>query len=66
MHIKMGDDRRYSATGFGIVTFKSEKASLLHLKDVMFVPRLKKDLIFVVVLEDKGYDVIFCKGKSFM
>lgn len=32
----------------------------------MYVPRLKKILIFVVVLEERGYDVAFSKGKYFM
>jgi len=66
MHIKLGDDGRYSTIGIGTVTYEREKASPLHLKDVMFVPGLKKNLIFVAVLEDGGYDVIFYKGKVFM
>ena len=32
----------------------------------MFVVGLKKNLIYVVVLEDRGYDVIFNKGKTFL
>ena len=32
----------------------------------MFVPSLKKNLIFVAVLEDHGYDVIFNKVKEFL
>jgi len=55
-----------SATEIGIVTFKRELGSPLHLKDVMFVPGLKKHLISVEVLEDRGYDVIFNKGKAFL
>lgn len=27
---------------------------------------IKKNLIFVVVLEDRGYDVIFNKGNEFL
>ena len=27
---------------------------------------LKKNLVFVVVLEDKGYDVVFSRGKAYM
>ena len=52
MHIEMGDDRRYSATGIGTVTFQRESGYPLRLKDVMFVPGLKKNLISVAVLED--------------
>ena len=32
----------------------------------MFVPGLNKNLIFVVILEDRGYDVILSKGKDFL
>eukprot|EP00253_Pinus_taeda_P008723 PITA_08723 len=42
VHIEMGNDGRYSATG------------------------LKKNLISVAMLEDKGYDVVFSEGKPFL
>ena len=48
------------------ITFWKESSSPLRLKDVMFVSGLKKNLIFVVVLEDYGYDVIFNKGNEFL
>ena len=63
MHIEMEDDGRYSATEIGIFTFHRESGSPLRIKDVMFVPNLKKNLIYVVVLEDCGYNFIFSKGK---
>lgn len=63
IHIKMGDYRRYIATTFGTVTFKRESSSPLRLKDVMFILGLKKNIIFVAILEDHGYDVIFSKEK---
>lgn len=66
MHIELGDDERYNATIIGIVTFEREKASPLHLKDVMFILVLKKNLIFVEILEDRGYDVIFSKGRAIL
>jgi len=40
--------------------------SPLRIKDVMYVPRLKKNLVLVTVLESHGYDVIFSKGKVFL
>ena len=66
MHIKMGDDKRYSATGLGMVTFQREHGSPLTSKNVMYVPRLKKNLVSITMLEDRGYDVIFLKGKAFL
>ena len=32
----------------------------------MYVPGLKNNLVLVVVWEDRGYDVIFSKGKVFL
>jgi hypothetical protein len=32
----------------------------------MYVPGLKKNLVSVSMLEDRGYDVIFSKGKAFL
>lgn len=66
MHIDMGDDGGYSATRTGIVKFHRELGSPLMLKDVMFVLDLNKNIIFVVVLEYRVYDVIFSKGKAFL
>ena len=66
MHIKMGDDRRYNTTGVGTVTFQRELGNPLTLEDVMYVPGLKKNLVFVAMFEDRGYDVIFSEGKAFL
>ena len=32
----------------------------------MHVLRLMKNLVFIAMLEDRGYDVIFLKGKAFL
>jgi hypothetical protein len=32
----------------------------------MHVPGLKKNLVSVAMLEDRGYDVVFSDGKSFL
>ena len=66
MHIEVGDDRWYSATGIGTITFQSDSGKPFQLKDVMHVPGLKKNLVSVALLEDKGYDVVFSNGKAFL
>lgn len=66
MHVDMGDDERYNVTRIGTVTFQRESSSPLRLKDAMFVPSLKKNLVFIAILEDRGYNVIFSKGKAFL
>eukprot|EP00253_Pinus_taeda_P025393 PITA_25393 len=66
VHIKMGDDGRYSATGIGTISFEMESGKPFVLKEVMHLPGLKKNLILVAMLEDKGYDVVFSEGKAFL
>lgn len=66
VHIKMGDDGRYIATGIGTISFERESGKPFVLKEVMHVPGLKKNLISVAMLEDKGYDVVFSEGKAFL
>ena len=36
------------------------------MTDVKYVPRLRKNLVLITMLEDKGYDVVFNKGKVFL
>ena len=60
-NIEFGDDRRYSATDIGTVTFQRECGFPTKLTDVLYVPGLRKNLVLVAVLEDHGYDVIFRK-----
>ena len=66
VHIEMGDDGRYSATDIGTISFKREFGKPFVLKEVMHVPGLKKNLISIAMLEDKGYDVVFSEGKAFL
>ena len=66
MHIEMGDDGRYNATSIGTITFERESNNPFLLKDFMHVPGLKKNLVSVTMLEDKGYDVVFSEGKAFL
>ena len=66
MHIEMGDDGRYSATSIGTITFERESGKPFLLKYVMHVPGLKKNLVSVAMLEDRGYDVVFSEGKTIL
>ena len=49
-----------------MVAFQREHGAPLTLIDVMYVPGLKKNLVLVMLLEEKGYDVVFSKGKAFL
>ena len=62
----MGDDVNYSVIILGMITFQREHRAPLTLKNVMYVPALKNNLVSITILEDRGYDVIFLKGKAFL
>ena len=66
VQIEMGDDGRYSATSIGTISFERESGKPFILKDVMHVLGLKKNLISMVMLEDKGYYVVFSEGKALL
>ena len=66
MRIEMCDEGRYNVLGMGMVSFEREHGAPLTLTNVMYVSGLKKKLVSVVMLEDKGYDVVFSKGKAFL
>lgn len=65
-HIELGDDRRYLAKGAGTVRFEMESRNPLYLRDVLYIPGLKKYLVSVATLENKGYEIIFSKGKAYI
>lgn len=62
--IELGDDGRYLSKGVGTIRIEREFGSPLHLKDVLYVPGLKNNLVSVSTLEDKGYEVIFQQRKG--
>jgi len=49
-----------------MVAFQREHGAAITLTDVKYVPGLKKNLVSIVMLEDKGYNVVFSKGKVFL
>eukprot|EP00253_Pinus_taeda_P029879 PITA_29879 len=66
MHIEMGNDENFSVLGVGMIAFQREHGASITLTDVKYVPGLKKNLVSVAMLEDKGYDVVFSKGMVFL
>jgi len=52
--------------GVGTTSFKRECGNSLHLRDVLYVLGLKKNLVFVSTLEDKGYVIIFNRCKDYL
>ena len=54
MRIEMGDDGKYNNLGVGTIAFQREHGASITLIDVKYVLGLKKNLVSVTMLEDKG------------
>lgn len=62
--IILGDNSTYLVKGFGSVTFHLDYGEIVHLHDVMYVLGLKKNLVSIYVLEDKGMRVAYIRERS--
>ena len=63
LQVELGDDSKYAVKGVGKTSFQLETGDQLHMSNVLYVPGLKKNLLSISALEDKGYRVAFMDGK---
>ena len=63
MEIIVGDNATYPLKEIGIVTLHLNQGQTLHLQEVVYVPDLKKKLVSISAMEDKGFKVTFINGK---
>eukprot|EP00253_Pinus_taeda_P006195 PITA_06195 len=63
LEIVLGDNSKYPMKGVGNVTLQLNQGNTIHLQDVLYVPDLKKNLVSISAMEDKGYKVAFNNGK---
>jgi hypothetical protein len=59
LDIVLGDNQAMSVVGIGTVAFQRESLHPLKLLEVLYVPGLKKNLVSVSCIEDRGYVVDF-------
>jgi hypothetical protein len=62
LHVVLGDDARYNVRGIGTSTFQLDSYMQLKL-EVLYVPRMKRNLVSISALEDKGYKITFSEGR---
>jgi hypothetical protein len=53
--VELGDDKCYKIEGVGSISFRLESGARLHVDEVLYVPGLKKNILSVAILKDKGY-----------
>jgi hypothetical protein len=61
LHVVLGDNVRYIVKGVGSSSFQLDFDIPLQLSEVLYVPGMKRNLVSISSLEDKGYKVIFSK-----
>jgi len=61
--VELGDNKIYDVRGLGSTSLKLENGSKLHLNNILYVPSLKINFIYISCLEDKGDRVDFDDGK---
>ena len=63
LHVVPGDNARYSVKGVGTSTFQLDSDIPLQLSEVLYVPGMKRNLVSISALEDKGYKFILSEEK---
>ena len=64
--MKLGDNHQYPIKGSGESSYKLDSGNSMKMKNVLFVPGLKKNLLFIFALDAKGMRVAFVDGQVLM
>jgi hypothetical protein len=62
LEVVLGDDSMVKVVGIGTVSFQRESLPPMLLRDVLYVTGLKKNVVSVSTVEDRGYEVLFHDG----
>jgi hypothetical protein len=65
-NVKLGDDYQYLIKGVGEASYKLDSGKAMRMKDVLYVPGLKKNLLSISSLDEKGFRVSFVDGEVLM
>ena len=66
LEIVLGDDTVVRAVGRGTICFDRESMQPMILRDVLYVPGLKKNLVSVSAIEDRGFGIYVLDGKVYI
>ena len=64
--VSLGDDYQYVIKGIGEAIYKLDSGNPLNMKEVLYVPGLKKNLVSISTLDKKGFRVAFIDGQVLM
>ena len=63
--VKLGDDYLYPIKGSGKSSYKLDSGKSMKMKDVLFVPGLKKNILSISALDAKGIKGCICRWTSY-
>jgi hypothetical protein len=64
--VKLGDDYQYTIKGVGETAYRLDSEKPMKMKEVLYVPGLKKNLFSISALDEKGFKVSFIDGGVLM
>jgi hypothetical protein len=64
--VKLGDDYQYPIKGVGEASYKLDSGKPMKMKEVLYVPRLKKIFLSISLLDKKRFRVSFVDGQVLM
>jgi hypothetical protein len=64
--VKLGYDYQYPIKGVAEASYKLDSGKPMKMKDVLYVPRLKKNLLSISALDEKGFKVSFIDHEFLM
>ena len=64
--MKLGDGYQYPINESEESSYRLESGKYLKMKDVLYVPKLKKNILFISTLDAKGIRVGFVDGQVLM
>ena len=64
--VKLGDDYEYPIKGSGESSYNIDSGNSMKMKDVLFVPGLKKNILSIFALDAKGMRVACVDGQVLM
>ena len=62
-NVSLGDDYQYPIKGNGESSYKLDSITSMKMKEVLYVPCLKMNLLSIATLNKKGYRVAFIYGQ---
>jgi hypothetical protein len=63
LHVVLSDNARYIVKGVGTSSFQLDFDIPLQLSELLYVLEMKRNLVSISALEDKGYKFTFSEGK---